>query len=179
MTQDFGFWHGVVGQSSTSLKSCLNITVGCQLSRIEFKVKGWGKINGWGQGQRSNSKVQVKLPARRCQYEGLSLPSAAKGNYPQFWQLMCYCCNQGAYANNVVDAVDRLLILGTSTNRYLFFLYNRMSFPEVLNLNGLIGDDKIQRSLSNEVEEGTDSPGGGDSTRKPTGGTGPEENNYP
>ena len=66
-------------------------------------------------------------------------------------------CNQGAYANNVVDAVDRLLILGTSTNRYLFFLYNRMSFPEVLNLNGLIGDDKIQRSLSYEVEEGTDS----------------------
>ena len=45
----------------------------------------------------------------------LGLPSATNGNYPQIWskgwslpvQDFCLCvCNQGAYADNLADAVD-------------------------------------------------------------------------
>ncbi len=40
---------------------------------------------------------------------GLALPSAAKGNKSHY-KSKVFVCNQGAYADNSADAVDRLLI---------------------------------------------------------------------
>ncbi len=62
-----------------------------------------------GLGQRSRSNFWRAAVDIR----GSALPSAAKRNksHDRSKMFVCVCCNQGAYADNSVDAVDQLLIV--------------------------------------------------------------------
>ena len=72
-------------------------------------------------------------------FKGFGLPSAAKGNYPQAWNIeeICLCvCNHGAYADNLADSVDWLLITYNislrlskkkSLNKIVFLNFNKIN----------------------------------------------------
>ncbi len=94
-----------------------NITVSCLWPFFEVKVKGWG------QGQRSRSNVWCIV---------VDIRGSACLNFGVKWSLpvwgLCPCvCNQGAYADNLADAVYRLLIEYTENQTRVIMTLKRES----------------------------------------------------